>query len=191
MPAFSALATRLEKSPVLARFAVETRWHEAQLRLNQSLARSGTRVSAGLRRVETSDDFGFVAGISLPLPVRNQHAGTQREIRERRDQVIATTEAMRLEMHATLFDVYQEMLHAHTGLTQLQETIIPLAEHTLDLANQGYRAGRYSLLEVLTAQQALGELHTQRIRFATTYHVHAIEIERLLGAPLQGSPTGS
>lgn len=186
VPEFAVLAARLEKSPVLARFAVEARWREAQARLAQSLRRSGLRVSGGLRRVENTDDFGFVAGISLPLSVRDQQQGALREARERQAQLAASTEALRLEMRATLFDVYQEILHARTALTQLQQEVIPLASETLALADQGYRIGRFSLPELLEAQQSLIELQARVVAYATTFHLHVIEIERLLGAPLSG-----
>ena len=186
IPELSALAARLEKSPVLARFAIEARWREAQIRLAQSLRRSGARVSAGLRRVENTDDFGLIAGVSIPLPMRDEQAGSLREARERRAQLSASAEAMRLEMQATLFDVYQEMLHARTALNQLQQEVIPLAEESLALAGQGYRDGRFSLLELLDAQKSLIELRSHAVAYATTFHLHVIEIERLLGAPFQG-----
>ncbi|MDP2139008.1 MAG: TolC family protein [Candidatus Didemnitutus sp.] len=181
---FAALAARLEKSPVLSRFAVEARWREAQVRLAQSLRRSGLRVSGGLRRVENTDDFGFVAGVSIPLPMRDQQQGAIREARERRAQLDVSAEALRLEMRATLFAVYQEMMHARTALMQLQREVIPSAEETLVLADQGYRAGRFSLLELLDAQKSLIELRAQVVANATAFHLHVIEIERLLGAPI-------
>ena len=191
VPEFAGLAARLEKSPALARFSVEARWREAQVRLAQSLRRSGLRVSGGLRRVENTDDFGFVAGLSIPLPVRDQQAGVIREARERRAQLDVSAEALRLEMRATLFDVYQEMLHARTALTQLQQEVIPLAGETLALADQGYRAGRFSLLELLDAQKSLIELRGEVVAYAATFHLHVIEIERLLGAPLSGKANRS
>lgn len=184
VPEFTALAARLEKSPVLARFAVEARWREAQVRLAQSLRRSGLRVSGGVRRVENTDDFGFVASLSIPLALRDQQQGTIREARERRAQLEVAAEALRLEMRATLFDVYQEMLHARTALTQLRQKVIPIAEETLALTEQGYRKGRFPLLELLDAQQSLIALRVQVVANATAFHLHVIEIERLLGAPL-------
>jgi outer membrane protein, heavy metal efflux system len=188
LPDFETMAGRLEASPALARYAVEERWHEAQARLAQSLRHSGLRVSGGLRRVEASDDFGFVAGISLPLGLRDQHAGTQREARERRAQLAPALEAARLELRATLFDVYQEMVHARTALTQLQKEVIPLAEETLALANKGYREGRFTLLELLDAQKSLVTLRHDAVANASAYHLHVVTLERLLGAPLQANP---
>ncbi len=189
VPDFAVLAARLEQSPVLARFPIEARWREAQARLAQSLRRAGAQVSGGLRRVEGTDDSGLVAGVSIPLPVRNQQQGAIREARERRAQLDATAEALRLEMRATLFEVYQEMLHAGAALTQLRDEVVPSAEAILALADQGYRNGRFPLIELLDAQKSLGELRSEVTAHAATFHLHVIEIERLLGAPLQGDHT--
>jgi cobalt-zinc-cadmium efflux system outer membrane protein len=187
VPEFAVLATRLEKSPVLARHAVEARWREAQVRLAESLRRTGPRIHAGVRRVEATDDFGVVAGVSIPLGIRDQSTGHVREARERRAQLDASTEAARFEMRATLFEVYQEMLHARTALTQLQQEVIPAAAETLTLAKKGYGEGRYSLLELLDAQKSLVQLQRDVVTNAATYHLHVIEIERLLGAPLSAT----
>jgi cobalt-zinc-cadmium efflux system outer membrane protein len=184
VPEFGVLATRMEKSPVLARHAVEARWREAQVRLAESLRRAGPRLHVGVRRVEATDDFGVVAGISIPLSIRDQSSGHVREARDRRAQLDASTEAARFEMRATLFEVYQEMLHARTALAQLQQEVIPAAEETLTLAKKGYGEGRYSVLELLDAQKSLVELRRQVVTNAATFHLHVIEIERLLGAPL-------
>jgi len=184
VPEFPALVARLESSPVLARFAPEARWREAQLRLAQSLRRTGLRVSAGLRRVEATDDFGLVAGVSLPLAVRDQTAGAIREVRERRAQIDVAAESARLELRATLFAVYQEMLHARTALAQLRDDVTPLAEETLALTSASYRAGRTALPELLEAQQSLVDLRRQIVAQAAAFHLHVIELERLLGAPL-------
>ena len=176
---------RLEASPLLSRFGTEARWREAQELLARSLRRSGLRVSGGLRRLEHSDDFGFVAGVSIPLPVRDPSAGAVREARERRAQLEIAAQAQRLELRATLFELYQEMLHARTALTQLRESVLPTAEETLALVTQGYRDGRFSLTELLDAQQSLVGLRGQAIAKAAAFHLHIITIERLLGAPLQ------
>lgn len=189
VPEFPALAERLENSPVLARYAVESRWHEAQARLAQSLRRSGPLVSGGLRRVENTDDFGFVAGVSLPIARRDQTQGSVREARELRAQSEASAEAARIELRATLFAVYQEMLHARTALNLLNEKIIPEAESSLRLAREGYETGRFSLLDLLDAQKSLIELRGTVVANAAAFHLDVIEIERLLGASLTVAPS--
>lgn len=188
LPEFELLADRLEQSPALTRFAVEARWQEAQARLAQSLRNSGLRVSGGLRRLEATDDFGLVVGVSIPLGLRDQAAGTLREARERRAQLAPALDAARLELRATLFEVYQEMRHAQTALTQLQSEVIPMAEETLALTDKGYREGRFTLLELLDAQKSLLGLRADLVANAAAYHLHVVTLERLLAAPLSATP---
>jgi cobalt-zinc-cadmium efflux system outer membrane protein len=188
MPEFDDLASRIESSPTITRFDAETQWRDAQVMLAQSLRRSQSRVSAGLRRVESTDDFGFVAGISIPMPLRDENPGTLREARERRAQIAPALASARLEMRATLFGVYQEMLHAQTALALLREEVIPLAEETLALVNQGYRDGRFSLVDLLDAQRSLIEQREQVVANAASFHLHVITIERLLGGPFEADP---
>lgn len=185
VPEFESLALRLENSPVLARYSAEARWRTAQLGLAQSLRRAGARFSGGVKRNEATDSIGLVAGISIPLAVREPNAGDIREARERRDQTEANAEARRLEMHATLFEVYQEMLHARTVVTTLDHDLLPAAQQTLKLADEGYRQGRFSILDLLDAQKSLLELQQLLVTNAAAYHLHLIEIEHLLGAPVQ------
>jgi outer membrane protein, heavy metal efflux system len=186
VPDFPSLVQQLEKSPVLARYKVEARWREAQVQLEQSLRRRGPLLSGGLRRVEASDDFGLVASLSMPIQVNDQTQGKVLEARERRAQVDALFKSSQLEMISTLFAVYQEMIHVRTVFTRLKEEIIPLAEETNELAEQGYFKGRYSLLEMQDAQRSLIDLRKQVITNAAAFHILVIEIERLTGTPLMG-----
>lgn len=188
-PAFEELAARLESSPTLARLAAEDGWQQARLRLARSLARSPAVFSAGLRRNEATDDFGLVAGFSMPLAVRDPSTGAVREAETQRELTAAQVEVARLELRATLFEVYQEMVHAHTAITSLQKVLLPTAEESLGIVREGHEQGRYSLLELRVAQQALVTHRTELVQQATAYQLHVIEIERLLGGPLNLAAT--
>jgi cobalt-zinc-cadmium efflux system outer membrane protein len=105
--------------------------------------------------------------------------------------VDSSAQVARLEMRATLFEVFQEMRHVRTAIEQLQKSIIPLAEETLAVTEQGYRSGRFSLLELLDAQRSLIDLRSQLVANAAAYQLHVIEIERLLGGPADSHPNQS
>lgn len=190
-PDFEVLATRLETSPAFAHLAAEDRWHQARLRLARSLAHSPAVFTAGLRRAEISGDFGLVAGFSMPLPVRDPSTGAVREAEVQRELTAAEVEVARLELRATLFDVYQEMVHAFSAITSLQDVLLPTAEESLAIVREGYEHGRYSLLELQAAQQALIARRTELVHQATAYQLHVIEIERLLGGPLNQTTNSS
>src|SRR3546814_2243989 len=64
---FDELLRRLKTNPDFLRFASETRLREAELRLAATLRKPDLTLSAGVRRLEQSEDNAFVASLSIPL----------------------------------------------------------------------------------------------------------------------------
>jgi outer membrane protein, heavy metal efflux system len=100
-------------------------------------------------------------------------------------------EARRLELHATLVDLYQELLHARTETESLREKVRPQAEAMMKTTAEGYRAGRFSLLELADAQIQLIELEREAIRAAAQFHTLMIDIKRVTGEPITALSTRS
>ena len=61
--------------PDIARFLSKQRVDEAELRLAEAQRKPNWRVSAGVRRLEISDDEALVANITIPLALRNRNQG--------------------------------------------------------------------------------------------------------------------
>jgi cobalt-zinc-cadmium efflux system outer membrane protein len=53
----------------------------------------------------------------------------------------------------------------------------------LAATNEGYRAGRFSLLELADAQLQLIEVEREATEAAASFHTLMVEIRRVLGAP--------
>jgi outer membrane protein, heavy metal efflux system len=188
---FDAYRARLETSPDLARFASQLRTEDARVRLAQAQRRPDVSVTAGVRRLETFDDQALVAGFSIPLGTRRRADYQERAARANRTVIELEREARRLELHAMLFDLYQELLHAHTEAQSLREKVRPQAEAMLKTTADGYRAGRFSLLELADAQIQLIELEREAIRAAAQFHTLMIDIKRVTGAPITALSTRS
>ncbi|MFT5350722.1 MAG: cobalt-zinc-cadmium efflux system outer membrane protein, partial [Gammaproteobacteria bacterium] len=93
-------------------------------------------------------------------------------------------EQQRLELYAMLYQIYQEMNHAREAVEKLNKQIIPAAEQMQSDYENGYQSGRYSLLELIQAQQLLRNSRSQLLEMAVSFHSHKIEIDRLTGAQL-------
>lgn len=181
---FEAYRARLESSPDLARFKSQLQAEDARIRLAQAQRKPDISVSAGVRRLETLDDQALVAGFSIPLGTRRRADYQERAARANRTVIEQDREARRLELHATLFDLYQELLHARTEAQTLHERVRPQAESMLKTTADGYRAGRFSLLELADAQIQLIELEREAIRAAAQFHTLMIDIKRVTGEPI-------
>jgi cobalt-zinc-cadmium efflux system outer membrane protein len=183
LASFDAYRDRLDTSPELVRFASQARAQDARIKLAQAQRRPDVSIAAGVRRLESFDDQALVASFSVPLGTRRRAELQERAARADRNRIDSDRETRRLELHAELFDLYQEILHARTEAEALHEQVRPQAEAMLATTNDGYRAGRFSLLELADAQLQLIEVEREAIRAAAQFHTLEVEIQRVTGAP--------
>ncbi len=188
---FETYRARLDASPDLASLTSQLQTQDARLRLAQAQRQPDVAVSAGVRRLETFDDQALVAGFSIPLGARRRADHQERTARANRSVIESERELRRLELHANLFDLYQELLHARTEAHSLREKVRPQAEAMLKTTSEGYQAGRFSLLELADAQIQLIELEREATRAAAQFHILMIDIRRVTGEPITALSTRS
>lgn len=188
---FESYRARLDAGPDLAGFASQLKTEDARVRLAQAQRKPDISVSAGVRRLETFDEQALVAGFSIPLGTRRRADYQERAARANRTVIESEIAARRLELHATLFDLYQELLHARAEAQSLREKVRPQAEAMMKTTAEGYQAGRFSLLELADAQIQLIEIEREAIRAAAQFHTQMIDIKRVTGAPITALSTRS
>lgn len=184
MQPFNGLADQLERTPEFLQFASEARLRDAELRLAQAQARPDITFSAGIRRLQETRDHALVAGFSMPLMINNRNQGSIREAQVRRDQNSAERTASFIRARAILFSLYQQATTSRARLQILTQEALPQAQTALDQTQSGYDRGRFSFLELSTAQQELLALREAAIGAAVDYHQTRTEIERLTSEPL-------
>lgn len=181
LESLEAYTARLANSPDVLRFATQARVLEARSHLAQANRRPNITVSAGIRRLEAFDDQAFVAGFSVPLGSRKRSEGEIQSLAAEREQLELSSASHQLELQATLFGIYQEILHRRTEAEVLHNEIRPQAEQMVQVTQRGFDAGRFSLLELADVQSQLLEIEREAIQAAAEFHSHLIEVERLTG----------
>lgn len=137
-------------------------------------------VSVGLRELRSTNDQALVIGISMPMPVFNVNRGN---IQKAQNQAVkASTDRQRtlLQGQASFAEHTKEMTNAWLTATRLKNDILPQAQESFRLAQQGYNTGRLPYLEVLDAQRTLADTRISYIQALLDYHVNKAEIERLI-----------
>jgi len=185
---FEEFAARLERNPDFLRFASEARVRDAELRLAQAKARADVSLTAGLRRLEVSDDQVFVVGVSVPLFGRSRARSAIDEAQALRHLSDTDRAGKRVRTSAQLFAIYQELRHAITEARALQESVIPELEAALRNTQLAFDRGRYSYLEWTDAQRELIAAQRDRIEASARAHLLLAEIERLTSAPITDAP---
>ena len=187
--AYESLLARLEQNPDLSRYLNEKRLREAELRLAKARAKPNWQLTAGIRRLERSDDQAFVAGITIPLTTRNRNQGRVSEARARLAMTDADRVATRVQIETQLFALYQELQYSLHRAATIREEILPRIEQALEDTERAYAAGRYGYLELRVVQAELLDTRTALVESSIDAHRHIIEIERLTGTTVTSSVT--
>lgn len=154
------LTARIERNPDIARFASQARLREAELQLARAQARPNLVLGIGVRRLDETSDTALVAGFSMALPVFDRNQGAIRVAQVLRAQTEAERDATLIRVEATLLALHQQMTTARERVVALREQALPQARIALDQTQSGYDRGRFSFLELATAQQDLLELQS-------------------------------
>lgn len=186
LEAYESFVERLERNPQFEVLLSERRLREADVRLAEARRRMPWQVTAGVRRFEDQNDHAFIVGLSVPLPVRDQSEGAIATARAQAAQVDAKREALRAQLDAELFALYQELRHAYKETDVLRNEVLPRMEVAVEQSRYAYERGRYGYIEWVAAQRELLDQRRALLEASVNVHRFRIEIERLTGAALSG-----
>lgn len=127
---------------------------EAGLRQQLAERRLDPAVGAGVRHVRETGDFGFVAGVSMPLQIFDRNRGNIAAARA----AVAAADARRAGTLASTTararNAIANVEAAQRRVSALEKSAVPEAAEALRLAQRSYEEGRASLLELLDARNA-------------------------------------
>ena len=184
LPTRENLLARLADNPYLARWAAEISQRQAALAFERSKGVPDLEVIAGYRRFTDLGSNALVIGGSISLPIFDRNQGGIEEASNRLSKAYEQRRAAEARVAAALADAYGALTSAHTAVTSLQAAVLPGAQQTFEAINEGYRLGKFGYLDVLDAQRTFIGASGQYLRALADYHKAAVEVERLIGAPL-------
>lgn len=183
-PPLNVLAARLSQHPDLLRFQAEADRQAALVEWERAAAIPDVTIGAGYRRFSADSDHAFVASAIIPLPVFDRNQGAIEEAHHRLAKVKAQRHAAEVALTSELTAAYQRLTSAYEECDQLKRESIPIAEKIhLDIET-GYRAGKFSYLDLLEAQRTVTAIRLQFIDATVDYHQAAAALERISGGPL-------
>jgi cobalt-zinc-cadmium efflux system outer membrane protein len=188
VPTFDALASLLDKSPELTRFADERRLREARLQLAQASRSADWEWQIGVRRLEETQDWAAVAALSIPLGTRSRAAPAVRAAQAELADLELERSVEQLSLHATLSEAHARLSSAATEVALADKDVLPALEQAETAAERAYRAGALSYLEWAQVQAERSSARRERLGAALQARKALIEIQRLTGEPFVGTP---
>ena len=183
-PGFAALVEKLDRSPQLSGYISERRLHEAELRLAESQSRPDWSLSAGIRRLEASRDYGFSVGIALPLGAAQRNRGSVAEARANLARVDAERAATRVQIEAQLFAIHREMERSLIRAGILRDEVLPRLREVAEQARRGAEAGGSGSLELQQLELEVLFTRADLVEAAIDARRQLTELERLTGAAM-------
>jgi cobalt-zinc-cadmium efflux system outer membrane protein len=181
VPSLERLQALLDRSPELRRFADEARLREARVQLARTARAPDIQWQAGIRRLEETDNWAAVVGVSVPLGSARRAAPRVRAAEAEVASLALERESEEISLYATLADA-QARLSAASGEVSIARTdVLPRLQQAEQLAERAYRAGALSYLEWAQLQAETTATKREELQAAIEGHRALIEIQRLTG----------
>ena len=135
----------------------------ARIRVATASAVPDVTASGGVRRINDDRETAFVAGVSIPLPIRDRNRGGIAAAEADSLAAEASLAQARLQARRSRHDARMLLGAADERLAVLSGPLLAQAEEAVRLARLGYAAGKFSLIELLDAQAALTGARTALI----------------------------
>jgi len=187
-PPLEELTPRLAAHPAVARWAAEEDLQAAELDVARAGRIPDLTVSGGVQRFEDTDDFSFVAAVSLPIPLFDRNRGAIEAVVHRQAQVREQRRQAWRDLRAALVGASSRLEEAYAEVRAYRDDILHLAGQAFAAAREGYQAGKFSYLDVLDAQRTLLDARRQYLEALDRYHQAATAVEGLVGGNLPGRP---
>ncbi|PQA26297.1 TolC family protein, partial [Amnimonas aquatica] len=170
-----------DDSPALRQAQARVREGEAAVRAAEAGRRPDITVSAGMKREADTRDESLLFGVSVPLPLFDRQQGA---LRAARAELVAAQAGLALARQQ--FGQAQDALllqrdTAWREAAQLRDEVLPVAGRVLAGVREGYRAGKFSLLELLDAQRSLMSDREAYLAARQSFHQSDAALDELLG----------
>lgn len=158
---------------------------EQAIPLEQRHILRNTKAGIAFEREDNATAIG--PSIQLQLPVFDQNQAQISKSKIRYVQALQRLEALTIEVIQQVRGVHQSFVAASDIVQSYEKQILPLAEGSLQLAQETFKAGKTGLLSVLTVQRRLLAARREYIQKLQELRLSTISIEASIGIPISDS----
>ena len=150
------------------------------IEMEKSVAYPDLTLSAGRRWFRSDEAEAWNVGLAIDLPLfdRNQHAirAASAASRQSNYEIAANRRMLKEE----LSQIYYTLTATWNTTRNLQQSIIPKARETYQLASDGFELGRYELLYLLEVQQTLFEIESTQLESLSDFFEATTDLYEIL-----------
>ncbi len=183
LPDRDAALAALARLPDQARWEAEVSRALAAETLARRQALPDITLSAGTRSFPGTGLQTWVAGVSIPVPILSTYSGARAEATARREQARAEGRAEASRLRTAWLAAEESLRRAVEEVRLLRDRVLPNARQVYEALNEGYRRGKFRLLDLLEARRSLAAARLREIDALTRLSIATAEVRRLTPDP--------
>ncbi len=180
LPDRLAAVEALAALPDLARWDAETARTATLLDLAGRQALPDFTASVGTRTYSGLNGNALVASLAFPLPLLTRYAGARAEASARLEQARYERRAAETQVARAFLAAHETLSRAIDEVDSLQREVLPRAEQVYEALNEGYRRGKFRLVDLLDARRTLAQARLRHVEALTRLNVAAADLRRLV-----------
>ncbi len=174
-------ANILRENPTFKQFAANESVIDSEIDHAAKTAKPPWKISTGIRRNESFNDFGFVASLSIPLGSENRNKSLINALHSEKLQQQSLAQAWYQSTVTEILETTHKLKHNIHVAESLKNEVIPVLKSSDDKAKRAYEVGNMSYTELYVIQQEFLEAQLSLIEATKEIHLLRIELERLTG----------
>lgn len=179
LPAQEVFLAKLAAHPRLDLQQSVIAGRRAALELEQAQAVQDITAGGGLRLLREGSDAALVAGVSVPLPIRNKNQGNIRAARETLSGAEQGVRTVEVELRSAFTAAWQDMVAAHAAAQGIRRDALPATQEAYTTVRHAYEQGQLPLIDVLDAQRSLVALRKDLLDAESAYATALARAEAL------------
>lgn len=168
-----------EGTLILAAAEADVATASAQVRLARTQRIPDVTLSAGARRLSTSNDTAAVFGISVPFPLFNNGRTAVGQAEAERQAVDARRRVTVLDTEQAIANVQAELANAAASARSAGGPALAATTEVARIARIGYAQGKFSQLDLLDAERTLADTKAAFVDALVAYHDAEARLARL------------
>jgi cobalt-zinc-cadmium efflux system outer membrane protein len=180
LPERDAALAALAALPDLTRWDAEAARQASLVTLAEKQALPDLTLSVGARTYSGLDGHAYVAGLALPIPLFTQYAGARAEASARQEQATHDRRADEVRIRVEFLSAYDTLSRAIEEARALRDEVLPRASKVYEALNEGYRRGKFRLLDLLEARRTLARTRLQYVDALVRLNLADADLRRLI-----------
>lgn len=178
---WSELIKKLPQSPQLRQLQIQLQAKRATITAVKKAVWPDLNVQLGGRHFEDDGSNAVVASVNAEVPVYNRNQGKILTAEAQYTQTAHMYQGTRLDVRQNVYTVFLQALQSQYEANLVTNSLLPIARKSIKLAQDGYKMGRYTYLELSLSLNTLFEEERHYQQAHADYHKTLIQLTGLLG----------